>query len=360
MRLTPITTAAIMILSATAAYSAQDRPIVGAIHWDAWTGGNITVQVERTLGPKKYHNRLPWFAEVVDDQTVKIDGGRQEVMDREIDYAADAGLDYWAFLIYPVDSSMSTALGQYLQSERRKRIDFCMILHNTLKVSADQWPSERDRAIALMREPGYQTVLDGRPLVYTFIGQNFPFARFQEFLATAKKQRLTPYCVFMGWNPPRDYQNVKGKGFDAVSAYAMGGGQATFGQLAQATETQYWNAAAKAGVPYIPLVTTGWDKNPRKDHPVSWETNHPYHQQKVFPSRATPTEIATHLKNAIDFVNEHPKQCAAKAIIVYAWNENDEGGWLSPTRAADGTPDASRLNAIREVLKPQPTAPDAE
>jgi hypothetical protein len=42
---------------------------------------------------------------------------------------------------------------------------------------------------------------------------------------------------------------------------------------------------------------------------------------------------------------------AANAVIIYAWNEHDEGGWLSPTRTAEGKPDTSRLDAIRDVLK---------
>ena len=114
----------VLLLAAAATCSARDRPIVGAIRWDAWTGGQVTEQVERTLGPKKYHDRLPWFAEVIDDGAVKIDGGRPAVMDREIEFAADAGLDYWAFLIYPKGSPMSTALGQYLQSPKREQIRF--------------------------------------------------------------------------------------------------------------------------------------------------------------------------------------------------------------------------------------------
>ena len=32
---------------------------------------------------------------------VRIDGSRQAIMDQEIAFAADAGLDYWAFLLYP-------------------------------------------------------------------------------------------------------------------------------------------------------------------------------------------------------------------------------------------------------------------
>lgn len=341
----------LLFMAATTACVAQDKPIVGAIRWDAWTGGPVTEQVERTLGPKKYQDRLPWFAQVVDDATARIDGSPQAVMDREIELAEGAGLDYWAFLLYPRDSPMSTAIRQYLESPKRKLIHFCTILHNTLNVTEDQWPAERDRAIGFLRESGYRTVLTHRPLVYAFAGNAFPFARFREFLTAARKQGVNPYCVYMGWNPSRDYEAVKSQGFDAVSAYAMGGEQATFSGLVESVRDRCWRNAATAGVPYVPLVTTGWDKRPRKEHPVSWERSQDYHRQAVFPARATPAEIAAHLQEAMEFVSGHPQICPARAVIVYAWNEYDEGGWLAPTRGSDGKPDTSRLDAIRQILR---------
>jgi hypothetical protein len=33
-------------------------------------------------------------------------------------------------------------------------------------------------------------------------------------------------------------------------------------------------------------------------------------------------------------------------VLVYAWNEYDEGGWLAPTLV----PDPARQDAIREAL----------
>ncbi len=327
------------------------RPLVGAIRWDAWTGGTVTKQVERTLGPAKYHDRLPWFAKEVDQNTVRIDGGPRDVMDREIDFAANAGLDYWAFLVYPESSPMSAALKQYLKSPRRKRVKVCLILHSTLKVKPGEWPRERDRIVKLLQTPTYQTVLDGRPLVYAFCGRDLPFDRFAELRAAATKVGINPYYVYMGWSPAADFKRVSPKGFDAVSAYAMGGDQPRFAQLAEAVEAKYWQAAAKAGVPMVPMVTTGWDKRPRKDHPVTWEKDAAYHEQKTFPSRATSDEIAAHLRRALTFVDAHPKLCPARAVIIYAWNEYDEGGWIAPTRGANGAPDAARLDAIGKVLR---------
>lgn len=330
----------------------RPRPVVGAIRWDAWTGGTITEQVERSLGPQKYHDRLPWFADVTGENKVRIDGSPQEVMDREIGFAADAGLDYWAFLIYPESSTMSGAIKQYLKSSNRTQIGFCVILHNTLKSSDAQWPGERERLIGLLKEPGYQTVLDGRPLVYAFSGgPGFPFERFSEFRRAAEEAGLDPYCVFMGWNPAHDFKRVSSKGFDAVSAYARGGDQPTFTELVKSVERSYWRNAVQARVPYVPFVTTGWDKRPRQDHPVSWEKDHGYHQQKTFPSKATPREIAEHLEAAVRFSEKHPEVCVANAVIIYAWNEHDEGGWLSPTLGANGKPDTGRLDAIRDVLE---------
>jgi hypothetical protein len=335
-----------------AASTSESRAIVGAIRWDAWSGGGVTEVVEKTLGPEKYHDRLPWFAKVNDDGRVRIDGGSQDVMDQEIDYATKAGLDYWAFLVYPVGSTMSTSLKNYLKSIKRSRINFSVILHNTLNVAESQWPAERDRVVALLKEPGYQTVLDGRPLVYAFTGRQFPFARFAQLVVAARNAGLNPYYVYMGWNPVSDYQHVASRGFDAVSAYAMGSDQATFQGLTQRVEANYWQNAVASEVPYVTFATTGWDKQPRKENPVPWEKGHSYHTQSVFPSLPIPQDISQHLGRAIDFTQTHRDICVANAVIVYAWNEHDEGGWLVPTWTASGTPDTSRLDAIQAVLAP--------
>jgi hypothetical protein len=95
------------------------QPLVGAIRWDAWTGGWVTDTMQKTLGPAKYHERLPWFAAVKGDGQMKIDGSRQVILDTEIAWAASAGLDYWAFLLYPESDVMSASLVQYLKSPRR-------------------------------------------------------------------------------------------------------------------------------------------------------------------------------------------------------------------------------------------------
>lgn len=242
---------------------------------------------------------------------------------------------------------MSLDLKLYRQSKIADKIKFCGILHNNLGVSEQDWPKERDRFIAMLQDPNYRTVLDGRPLVYFFGGNR---DRFRELREAVEKAGLNPYYVFMGWNPPKDFTEQKPNGFDAVSAYAKGDQVETFSELSAAAES-HWQLASREDIRFVPLVTTGWDKQPRKDHPVSWELNDSYHRQETFPSQATPEQIAEHLRRAVDFVRNHRRVCESGAVIVYAWNEHDEGGWLSPTWSEDGNGDTSRLDAVQRVLK---------
>jgi hypothetical protein len=332
---------------------AAERPAVGAIRWDAWSGGSVTEQVERTLSPERHRFRLPWFATVDAQGRARIDASASGVMEQEIAYAKSAGLDYWAFLTYAEDDAMSSALARYLRSPRRAELGFCLILHQSLGVPENRWPRERERIVRLLREPGYQQAA-GRPLVFTFdlrLEETAPRRRFDELRGALAQAGLDPYFTAMGWYPPTDHKKHAPLGFAAVSAYAQPGEQPVFVDYVAGFEQHAWAAAKKARVPYIPLVTTGWDKRPRQDHPVSWEPNPAYARQKTFPATATPAEIAAHLRRALDFVKANPDICPAGTIIAYAWNEHDEGGWLCPTWTPSGKPDTSRLDAIREVLK---------
>ena len=102
---------------------------MGAIRWDAWYGGNGETEraVERSLGPAKYHDRLPFFARVLGPNSVQIRGNAPAVMEQEIAFAKQARLDYWAFVWYQPDSPMGLALRHYLASPHRQDIRFALI-----------------------------------------------------------------------------------------------------------------------------------------------------------------------------------------------------------------------------------------
>ena len=212
------------------------RPIVGAIRWDGWYGeGNPAQQVQWTLGPRKYHFRLPFFGKVLAESEVRINGDSQAIIDREIAYASDAGLNYWAFVYYDGartrDSTrnLSIALRRYLASKDKKGIRFCLV-HEGPRIdrgSAEDWSQRRIPAIVtLMKDPNYQTVLGGRPLLFVFRGpQHDGRKRFDDLgKASVAAGLKRPYCVLMGWQPAEDAKEMKALGFDAVSLYSAGPG----------------------------------------------------------------------------------------------------------------------------------------
>ncbi|MGD0089534.1 MAG: glycoside hydrolase family 99-like domain-containing protein [Planctomycetota bacterium] len=344
------------------------RPIIGAIRWDAWYGqGGPVAEVERSLGPKKFHYRLPFFATVKSDSQVNINGDSQEVVAQEIAYASDAGLNYWAFVDYWDDARLSIALKRYLAAVNKKGLRYCLIEeggridgHGT-----PGWP----RLVEHFRDPSYQTVIDGRPLLFVFgLPKKLGKKEFEELAdATLAAGLKKPYLVLMGWNPKNDAKDIQALGFDAVSAYAAGGQYAgdmwPYQQLTDHVRNNYWQACRQSNIPTLTFATAGWDTRPRIEHPMSWTTwvkakpdPTPAAGQKplIDSVTATPQQIATHIQDAIDWTMKNRDIAPANAIIIYGWNENDEGGWLIPTLNSDGSPNMERLKALKSVLREDP------
>src|SRR5215471_2466918 len=78
---------------------APDRPLVGALRWDAWyaPGSEPTMAVERSLAPPRYQSRMPFFARRETGRQLSLPAMSASLMDLEIAQAAYAGLDFWAF-----------------------------------------------------------------------------------------------------------------------------------------------------------------------------------------------------------------------------------------------------------------------
>ncbi|NBV20454.1 MAG: hypothetical protein EBS05_00435, partial [Proteobacteria bacterium] len=113
-----------LLVSIAAAAEENSRPIVGAIRWDGWYGeGAVVRAMEHSLGQPKYHFRLPWFARFDETGTVHINGDSTAVIEQEIAYASQAGLNYWAFVDYWNEASgMSIGLNRYLAAGDKRGI----------------------------------------------------------------------------------------------------------------------------------------------------------------------------------------------------------------------------------------------
>lgn len=352
--------------TAAPGHAAASPPIVGAIRWDAWYGqGSPVSDVERSLGPKKYHFRLPFFAKVISPGEVSINGDSQAIIEQEISFAAEAGLNYWAFVDYWDQGNLGIALRRYCETPDKRGIRYCFIEEGRRldQFGTQGWP----RLVKHFQGPNYQTVLDGRPLLFVFgLPEKLAKADFEQLDQQAAAAGLKePYIVLMGWNPKADVAAMKRLGFDALSAYAAGVGyeweQWPYDRLTQHVRTAYWEVCRTERLEAITFATAGWDPRPRVEHPTPWVrvTPHPDptppEQQTplVDAVTATPNQIAEHLREAIAWTRSNRDLNRANAIIIYGWNENDEGGWLIPTLKPDGQVDRTRVDAISQVLRRQ-------
>ena len=342
----------------------HERPIVGAIRWDAWHGdkGVPGQAVERALGPERWHARIPFFGKVISHTQVEIRGYTREIVDQEIAFAQQAGLDYWAFVTYEPDSPMSLALKLYLTSPHKQGLRFCLLTESGKWGTPETHQAKVERFLKLMAEPTYQTVLGDRPLIYVgFVKDEWLNAwggaagarkLFDGFRADAQKAGLgAPYIVLMDFSPPRGRKLADALGLDAISAYATqaAGNGTPYADLAKHAE-RFWDQCKATGKPVVPIAMAGWDRRPRVEHPVPWER----HQKpgvgiEKHYLAPRPAELAAHVERSVRWARENPAACPARAIIIYAWNEHDEGGWLCPT-LSEG---AARIEALGKILAPR-------
>lgn len=340
-----------------------ERPLAGAIRWDAWyaPGSEPTQAIERSLTPLQFQPRLPFFAQLDAKHRVSLPALTPKLMDLEIAQAAYAGLDFWAFVGYPAGSPMTVALRQYLASSMRRGIRFCMF------TQLEYWGTSRapapliDEHIALMKHDAYLRVFDGRPLYFLgFItaakanerwggieGLRAQIARFRESALAAKVG--DPYLVLGGYTRETAALAPVLASGDAIGTYAIADPRGTgdYAALAHFAESGWQTMAAGVDKPVVPTVMTGWDRRPRVEHPVPWERQQrPGAGIEFYYGVPQPAELSAHLRRAFAFIQSQPTSCRAPVALIYAWNENDEGGWLVPTVPCD----TSRLEALHAAL----------
>ena len=366
-------------------------PLVGAIRWDAWYGPlpndakpplsvpypgfdasrNRLVSQDpgketcRSLAAEPWRYRWPFFTELgPDGQAQSFNENRTAVLEKEIDDAAHGGIDYWAFTAYPEASPLSYTLKTFLACKNRDKIRFCLYL--------PMWPAygrlpdaDAERAYwayatRLIGEPNYLRVEGSRPVLFVgFLNDTLakhvaegPWPGFTNAIARCGLGK--PYLVYCEGSPKAAKRYCDLFGGDALSAYAVSQSQAKgapFAELATHAEA-FWERCAATGTPAVPICMTGWDHRPRVLNPVSWES---YQLQKdadqYYYKRGTPDELAAHIGRGVSWYRKHPGKNGTELVLIYAWNEFDEGGWLVPALPPPDGEGAARLDALRKVLR---------
>ncbi|MDF2923240.1 MAG: hypothetical protein K0R57_2154 [Paenibacillaceae bacterium] len=332
---------------------------VGVIRWDYLHGGDKHTNCElKSLSPREYHSQVPFFLRIEDEETVSGHENTQEAIDRQIRYAEQAGIDYWAFISgteEDPEGPENYAMHKYLASGARTSLRFCLVLH---KHDKDVWERRIERLAGLMAQPSYMTAEGGRPLVYVFSIADMEQAYgagagTREALSLIRVKAaaagLPDPCLVLMCSCARvahDSGMAAQYGFDAISAYSYAGKGPDslellpYGDLA-CQNRESWNEYLAANLPYIPLVSFGRNEKPRLLNPPPWGGGHgPYW------ANPAPEEAAEQLGAGIRFVRAHKDLCR-NGVLCYAWNEYAEGGWICPTYGEG----SAKLEALGKVIR---------
>ncbi len=328
----------------------SERTTVGAIRWDGWVGKKGTWHigpiVERTLGPARFHYRAPFFSVVTARDSINIDGTTQEIVDKEIAYATDAGLDYWAYCWYPDSCGLELARKLHQTSIHANDVKWCVILQS---FENNVYNNYGKTLVEDFARENYQKVAGGRPLVYLFSSDLTRTGLAQLRSMTLAKNLKVPYVVVMDWSAKSAADYCDAIGADAISSYAaVGQNNRPFTAIIPPQSQANWEAyGLKKAV--VPWICTGWNPRPRMESQNPWSG---YYSEASICQDASPAEIKDFLISGIKWTTFNRNKAVANSIIIYAWNEHDEGyGAICPTLGADGTPNRERLDAVKEALQ---------
>ena len=335
-----------------AAVAVVPDPLVGAIRWDAWA------PQYSYSGPTLYTDysyREPvqgWHNSGVPDHAA--------IVDREIDWAADHGLDYWSFVWYPQTTgdpqgAIMAAFDDYMASPKHGRIKFTfMIQTEWVAYGAPGDPASHEShwrtdfvpyLVAKFKDPQYVKVNGNRPLLYWFDTAKLAHCdagfctRWREEL-----QYLTDRTKAAGLGAPflvdntYDVAAATAFGLHGVTSYGPAGARpwGSIGQTCfrdQADRDRGNRATTHPGLVTVPGLTPLADGRPRGH---DWWVDQP-----------TYGEWERHARETYDWARNNPTRTTTPpTILTYAWNELDEGGpGIVPTKQ-NGT---MFLDAIRAV-----------
>ncbi len=325
----------------------------GCINWDSANPdtyfGNYTLQAL-----KAFPERLPFYVNMTENG-YSLRERTQEDYDRELQYAIDAGIDFFAHCWYTRHVIDGDDLGEHvheltqarflhMKSHLREKIKMCAII--TAHKATDEDYKELAEA---MKEDYYEKTPDGRPLVFVFnVLSEDSYPEICKMLKAAESVGLRPYVVglniFSNMTISEKHGEVLSK-LDAISTYADVNDRInTFSELIDGSI--YENAhRATRGKTVFPHFTSGWDPTPRIKNPVPWVT----YKDVSYARPATPEEL---IEGAVKFkkwLDENENICNNDFVLTFAWNEFEEGGWICPTLNPDGSANTERVHAFARI-----------
>jgi hypothetical protein len=284
-----------------------------------------------------------------------------ELMERQINVAADNGLAYFSFCWYwhdnkkPInvkeieDDPKHLPMRLFMQAKNNSRMEYCLLVANHggfEMVGIDAWKQATDYWIAnYFKHPRYLRS-EGRPVIMIFSPKGADKDGLAYLQEAAKKAGFPGVWVAGcgggmredGFQIRTAYNTKPSKGLNLEEIYPY--------KLLVDWNVDVWNRTDRPDMPYIPVATQGWDRRP-------WEAKNGEGLGKGSGisqhfARGTPEEFEAYIKRMADWMDANPKQTTKDRLgLIYAWNEIGEGGWIVPCR---DDPDGAWLKAIKRAV----------
>ena len=353
-------------LAASAQSVTNNGVIAGAIRWDAWySRADFSAYAQNDLGPEAFHYRAPLHCKVATSAVDCV--GNQDEMDAEITGCLGQWHKVLGFRLVWVGVEPARLPGISMKIvifgiELIGAVSFATDALEARPFDKGNWRLIMQQWADRMAAPNYQKIsVDGvknRPLLYILWHKNDVadfFAGDVRNVAVALsflRERVVaaglgpPYVVVLGGVDGA--QVVSTAGAQAISNYISGFRREPAGlykDLDQQTRS-YWAKLASTGAPVVPIAMVGWDTRPRHETAGPWYRA-PTHPDQYY-ALATPDELAEHIRAAVRYIQDNPRACPSKVLLIYSWDECDEGGCLMPTH---GDPTGSHLSAIARIIR---------
>lgn len=349
------------------ARSAQQQDVeIGIIRWDAWFPGS---PYSKVLAEPRWQGRLPEFTKG-NGKDICICGSDPKTLETEAKEALNSGITYFAFNYYfPEDGSGNFSqnwqgMGQALRSFQKLETKLKYSLIFDARFALFDNPKYRsnvvDEHVAAFASRNYLKTQSGRPVIYILMQNHNEFRqgmshrdRIEEYFSRlksecAERNLKSPYCVVVTFSPTDARMLISMFGFDAATSYGNPRGsqkmppghELPFSNCANGSR-QYWKTAKSISIPFIPPVSLGWDYRPNLDEPNLAKGRNIAGDYCDAPSDQ---EIKSLVRDACDVASE--SNVSFPSILIYAWNEYTEGGWIAPTKGEG----RRRLDALKSAL----------
>ncbi len=326
---------------------------VGVYYFDGWAGKNRHSDTAEWAknAPELLTQRL--VEEFPDREPIW--GWRDDslsIMEQQINVAADNGIYFFAFDWYwhnrkeDIEKDPKNGcVNLFLNAKNNNRMKFCLLVanHQGFEIKGDEeWKRAADIWLPLLKDKRHLTV-DGKPLIIIFLPKGGSKEGFEYLQKIAKDAGLPGVAIAACYEGSREMGYTHRTLYNCGPGYHKGAKEFQYSELAEFNRSMGWGVGSPEQ-PCIPCVTSGWDLRPWEG-PKGISKNTPL--SYYFIGR-TPELFKEMVQEAIEWMQKNPeKTTREKIMLIYAWNEYGEGGYIAPTK---GDKDGSYLKALRSVV----------